>query len=198
MFNNIIIQILTTAKLLKTGQTTSYRDGDDGFYEAGRDVSFTVLGENNPFGTTDRFTDELGGQTYTNNIVIDWSTYDGYSVLGYYKLASSLTGGNWNYAVDYCYSTFTTGGFAGWRLVNENELANIKLRTSSVGWFNYAPFNFNVGVFFHTSTTDPLTTTSAIYQNYNNWYFAGFDKGTDAGIKPFPCRTFTVTGTTLS
>jgi hypothetical protein len=27
--------------------------------------------------TTFRFTDELGNQTFTNNIVIDWSTWDG-------------------------------------------------------------------------------------------------------------------------
>jgi len=74
---------LTTAKLMKTGQTTSYRTGDDGDLERGRNVSFTVLAENNPFGNTNRFTDELGGQTYTNNIVIDLSTYDGSNVFGW-------------------------------------------------------------------------------------------------------------------
>jgi hypothetical protein len=67
----------TTAKLMKTGQTTSYRTGDDGNIQAGRATSFSVLAENNPFGNTNRFTDELGGQTYTNNIMIDWSTFDG-------------------------------------------------------------------------------------------------------------------------
>jgi hypothetical protein len=74
---------LTSAKLMKTGQTTSYRTGDDGDLEVGRNVDFFTLAENNPFGTTDRFTDELGGSTYTNNIVIDWSTYDGSTVLGW-------------------------------------------------------------------------------------------------------------------
>ena len=33
----------STAKLMKTGQTTSYRTGDDGDLEAGRATSFTVL-----------------------------------------------------------------------------------------------------------------------------------------------------------
>jgi hypothetical protein len=75
------------ATLMKTGQTTSYRTGDDGDLEEGRATDFFTLATNNPFGNTNRFTDELGGSTYTNNIVIDWSTYDniGGTVLGYYS-----------------------------------------------------------------------------------------------------------------
>jgi len=64
------------ATLMKTGQTTSYRTGDDGDLEAGRETNFTTLRRRNPFANLNRFTDELGGQTYTNNIVIDWSTYE--------------------------------------------------------------------------------------------------------------------------
>jgi len=60
----------STAKLMKTGQTISYATNDDGDLEAGRNTSFTVLAENNPFGNTNRFTSELGTQTYTNNIVL--------------------------------------------------------------------------------------------------------------------------------
>ena len=109
------------ATLMKTGQTTSYRTGDDGDLEAGREVSFTVLSSNNPFSNTNRFTDELGGQTYTNNIVIDWSTYDGSTVLGISRLAIA-TGQTWNNAVDnslsYSVGTFTSG----WRLINMKEI----------------------------------------------------------------------------
>jgi len=88
----------STAKLMKTGQTTSYRTGDDGDLEAGRNTSFTVLAENNPFGNTNRFTDELGTQTYTKNIVIDWSTYDGSTVLGWRRTVSTTL--TWNNAID--------------------------------------------------------------------------------------------------
>ena len=112
---------ITTAKLLKTGQTTSYRTGDDGDYEAGRATSFTVLAENNPFGNTNRFTDELGGQTYTKNWVIDWSTYDGSSVLGYYKVFQFHT---WNDAIDNSISN-TYGTFSGCRMWNLKEMLNI-------------------------------------------------------------------------
>jgi hypothetical protein len=37
----------STAKLMKTGQTTSYRTGDDGDLEVGRNVDFFTLAENN-------------------------------------------------------------------------------------------------------------------------------------------------------
>ena len=47
------------ATLMKTGQTTSYRTGDDGDLEAGRATDFFTLASNNPFGNTNRFTDEL-------------------------------------------------------------------------------------------------------------------------------------------
>jgi len=80
----------TTAKLMKTGQTTSYITGDDGDIEAGRNTDFTTLAENNVFGNTNRFTDELGTQTYTNNIVIDWSTYDGSTILGWYRVNNGI------------------------------------------------------------------------------------------------------------
>ena len=47
------------AKVLKTNQTVSYRTGDDGDLQKGREVDFYTLSANNPFGNTNRFTDEL-------------------------------------------------------------------------------------------------------------------------------------------
>ena len=108
---------------LKTAQTVSYATGDDGDIQAGRDVDFFTLPSNNPFGNDDRFTDELGGTTYANDIVIDWSTYDGAEVLGYYRITQ---GANvWNDAVANALvlsiGTFTSG----WRLVNMREMQNL-------------------------------------------------------------------------
>jgi hypothetical protein len=112
------------ATLMKTGQTTSYRTGDDGDLQIGRATDFFTLASNNPFGKLDRFTDELGGQTYTNDIVIDWSTYDGSTVLGYYRISNGVNI-NWNDAIDnsllVSIGTFTTG----WRLPNIKELYNL-------------------------------------------------------------------------
>ena len=115
---------ITTAKLMKTGQTTSYRTGDDGDIEPGRAVSFSVLSANNPFGNTNRFTDELGSQTYTNRIRIDWSTYDGSTVLGYYQLASPLLY-TWNQSIDWALALSISSFTSGWALPNINQLMNI-------------------------------------------------------------------------
>jgi hypothetical protein len=187
----------STAKLMKTGQTTSYRTGDDGDLEAGRDVDFFTLAENNPFGNTNRFTDELGGSTYTNDIVIDWSTYDGSTVLGYRK--SNVFIGNWNASIDYC-NTLSVGTFTtGWRMSNIVELLNIinygipgtALSSPHIG--NFLPFiisNPNI-----VSSTTNISNTTEAYRA-NGAVFVTVAKTSASVI--LPCRTFTVTGTTLS
>ena len=190
------------ATLLKTGQTVIYRTGDDGDNQEGREVDFFTLENANPFGSTSRFTDELGGSAYTNNIVIDWSTYDnvGGTVLGYYRtLLSSAT---WANQIDACLAlsigTFTTG----WRLVNQNEFSNIYSMTDNVfsGRFdglNYAPFSISIGNYIWTSTSrdasfavahllNPFGSFAVVLQNKGNSYQA------------IACRTFTVSGTTLT
>jgi hypothetical protein len=180
---------ITTAKLMKTGQTTSYRTGDDGDIEAGRAVSFSVLSANNPFGNTNRFTDELGTQTYTNNIVIDWSTYDGSVVNGYYRVITNAT---WNNAIDQCLALSVGTYTSGWRLVNRNELETIYNNELVLG-LNYAPFNLIFTLW--TSTTWKFSTVNA--NTLNSTGTLGF---TDKLLFAWrlPVRTFTVTGTTLT
>jgi hypothetical protein len=185
-----------SARLLKTGQTTSYRTGDDGDLEAGRDASFTTLLANNPFGNANRFTDILGGQTYTTAIVIDWSTYDGVSVLGYTK---NNNGGlvTWNTAIDGALATSISTFTSGWRLPNRNELENIINDGVATGVLNYAPFNFSTDVNIWSSTTARYDTTRAVIlgSNSTGWVYA-LGK-TSASCYYYACRTFTVTGTTL-
>ena len=191
------------ATLMKTGQTTSYRTGDDGDLEAGRATDFFTLNTNNPFGNTNRFTDELGGSTYANNIVIDWSTYDTVAgtVLGYYRRLVA-PGGVFDYvwqdAVDVASShsvgTFTTG----WRLWNRRELDNI-VDASNTGGFS-APFDNPsggqiVGQNIWTSTTLAISNTNAWYtQFYGQIQYAS----KTGSRRVVAVRTFTVTGTTLS
>lgn len=184
----------TTAKLMKTGQTTSYRTGDDGDLEAGRDTSFTVLAENNPFGNTNRFTDELGGQTYTNDIVIDWSTYDGSSVLGYYRV--KLGPDNWDNSIDSSI-TLSIGSFtSGWRLPNRNEYDNIT-NNSLTYKLNYAPFNLGSNNHSYWTSTDRGDGATALaYMELYGVYQAQAAKSTP--YYRLTARTFTVTGTTLS
>lgn len=187
----------STAKLMKTGQTTSYRTGDDGDIEAGRATSFTVLAENNPFGNTNRFTDELGGTTYANNIVIDWSTYDGTTVNGWYRLARPLVGAyTWNQAIDNALA-FSVGSFTtGWRLANLMEYSSIFNFGNSPGnKLNYAPFSLTADLW--SSNTHANATTYAFYivNGANDYYYF---LGKTTGIKALFVRTFTVSGTTLT
>jgi hypothetical protein len=179
----------TTAQLMKTGQTTSYRTGDDGDLEAGRNVSFTVLAENNPFGNTNRFTDELGGQTYTKNIVIDWSTYNGSTVLGWRR---TMTVAAWNAAVDGALVVSIAPFTSGWRLPNVVELISLQ-NYSLPNPMNYTPISIFENLW--TSNTQASATGSKWYITSNG----GIVPATLAtSFRYIPCRTFTVTGTTLS
>jgi hypothetical protein len=184
-------------KLNKTGQTTSYRTGDDGDLEEGRDVDFFTLASNNPFGTTARFTDELGGSTYTNNIVIDWSSYNGSNVLGYYIVSTT---GSWNTAIDNSLALSVGSFTSGWRLPNIVELFNIYLFEGGTtnNPLNYPPFNLTFGTFFWSSTTNATTTTNAMTLTNNTSGGVGVTGKTLTFPRIIQARTFTVTGTTLT
>jgi hypothetical protein len=181
-------------KLMKTGQTISYRTGDDGDIEAGRATSFTILASNNPFGNTNRFTDELGTQTYTNNIVIDWSTYDGSTVLGYKRTVMSSA--IWDNQIDNCLAVSIGSFTSGWRLWNAIEAINIVNFTGSI-LVNYSPMNISgFGGYCHTSTNFDSSFTMKLFAQGGTVFLDRDAKANSAsGVA---VRTFTVTGTTLS
>jgi hypothetical protein len=183
------------ATLVKTGQTTSYRTGDDGDLEAGRATDFTTLATANPFGNTNRFTDELGGSTYTNRIRVDWSTYNGSTVLGYYQLATSLSY-TWNQAIDWALALSISTFTSGWRLPNVNEFMNL-FNWGIAQNLNYAPFSF-LSLSHFSSTTSQRSTTTAFLINSNSDAPIGEFAKTTARNTVFAVRTFTVTGTTLT
>lgn len=201
MINDVYIKARpkrTTATLVKTGQTTSYRTGDDGDIEAGRATNFTTLAENNPFGNTNRFTSELGTQTYTNNIVIDWSTYNGSTVLGISR-AAIATGNTWNQAVDKSLA-FSVGTFtSGWRLPNMREILNLlNFANDQNNLLNYSPFNFSSSGRVYWSSTTVLNATTQAYVLTNIGLMNVVAKTTSIAYTYFPVRNFNVTGTTLS
>ncbi len=185
---------ISTATLMKTGQTTSYRTGDDGDLEKGRSSSFTVLAENNPFSNTNRFTALDGTQTYANNIVVDWSTFNGTTVLGWYKVKITAT---WNNAVDNSLAASYGGYTSGWRLPNLREMFSLANYQNTITLaFNYAPFSFTTPNFW-TSTTCASNTTLAYYLPAST--SIPVYTNAKAGSLPYlSCRTFTVSGTTLT
>ena len=185
------------ATLMKTNKSISVRTGDDGDLQEGRATDFFTLASNNPFGTTERFTSELGSQTYTNNIVIDWSTYNGSTVLGYINQAQSAT--TWANAIDNSLA-YSVGSYtSGWRLPNISEIYNLYDFGNSNGlnsYFLYRPPVFNLGVnIFWSSTIGRLTNQTYIGKSqYGEISYTGLTGSNSY----FPCRNFTVSGTILT
>lgn len=164
------IESAVGATLMKTGQTTSYRTGDDGDLETGRATDFFTLdaaplhndGTATINTTTNRFTDTLGGSTYANDWVLDWSTWNGSTLLGYYRVVQGLT--TWDNGIDDALGTF--GGYSGGRMWNRVEALNILNHEVATARLNYLPFNYSTNTNFMTSTTQPLSTTNVFgYQN---------------------------------
>ncbi len=143
---------LTALLDIKTGQTISYRTGDDGDVEQGSLLSFVVLSAQNPYGNSNRFTDTLGGQTYANGIIVDWSRR-----LMWYNPSAGTA--NWNTAIDAAEAS-TQGGFTDWHIPNVQQIQSICNYGNSGGVMNYTPFNIS-GASYWTSTTSPDTTTNA-------------------------------------
>lgn len=144
------------ASHIKTGQTTSYRSNDDGDLERGRGVDFTTLSNNNPFGNTNRFTDDLGGQTYASDWVIDWAfcDYVNETVIGFYRITQSAV----SFATAMTGQPYNLGGYADCYVPNVHELGGLpSYETGEV--LNYSPFNINANLW--TSTTAASNTSAA-------------------------------------
>jgi hypothetical protein len=188
------------ATLMQTGQTTVYRTGDDADTRSeGRATDFFTLASNNPFGNTNRFTDELGGQTYTNNWVIDWSTYNGTTVLGYYRaiVNANVT---WNQAVDNALGT--KGTFANCRLWNIKEAINV-CNYGTIPPLDWSPLGLGLSGWIEshiiwTSTTNPGNTGNALTMQFGGSLMNQVAKTNSSSYRYLSVRDFTVTGTTLT
>jgi len=162
----------------QSGVTTAYRDGDEAWIDANyldhyRDAvtfwngskvelttdSFFTLKSNNFFGNTNRFTDDLGGQTYTADLVINH--FSGEMI---YRIQS--TNESWNDLIDNAKGslfggTQTQGDFVNWFLPTRsglNSLAEQETATAS-RVLNYSPFNILANLNFASSTTENTDTT---------------------------------------
>ena len=182
----------------KTGQTISFATFDDGDLEIGRDVDFLTLPSNNPFGNTNRFTDELGTQTYTNKIGIDWSTYDGTEVLGF--LADSTgTNRTWATAVSWA-QTNSVGTFtSGWYLPNVTQMYSIINHGAAGHALNYSAFLIMgnaLATGYWSSTTTNNNTNYGVMISSSRYSAERVIK--TLAVRTYAVRNFTVTGTTLT
>jgi hypothetical protein len=127
--------------------------------------------------------------------VIDWSTYDGSEVLGYY-VGDNQTNRLWNDAIDWGVALSVGTFTSGWRLANVLEYINVCDYGQTSGYpLNYAPFNTNFNLW--TSTTVAASTGRAYrYQGYAmETRTSTKSSGSYATVAT---RDFTVTGTTLT
>ena len=141
----------------KTGADTSYRTNDDGQLKLGREVDFLNLDYTNPFGNSNRFTDDLGVQAYASDVVVDWSTFNGTNVLCYYRVEHGL--GNFAFHCDN--QPYTRNSIDGWYITNAKQLINICNFSMSRNLLNYPPFNYITGTDvdkrLYTSTMESTT-----------------------------------------
>lgn len=105
---------------------------------------------------------------------------------------------NWNAAIDEAYahsvSTFTTG----WRLCNRMEAMSICNDGVTSTWLNYSPFNHTAVQGFWTSNTNINSTGNALFFFPTNKTIVAAGKTSAGSLRWLACRTFTVTGITLS
>ena len=180
------------ATLMKTGQTVSTSANDDGAEQQGRLVNFTTLENKNPFGNTNRFTSKVGTQVYTDSVVIDWSTYDGTTVLAYYHGDANTRA--WATQLTQHISS-TLNGLTGWKLFNIYQAMNI-MNFSFPGTYlyNYAPFNLTRR--YHWVSTNQTGATGISTETAGPNPFTTVAK--TSGLWGIWVRVCTVTGTTIS
>lgn len=151
-------QTILTRFLPKTGQTISYRTGDDGYYEKGWWED--LLTDDN----LNRFIDKtLEGDA----VVIDRATGLMFPADGQSAGCNNDAGlANWEDAIDYC-NALDFAGFTDWRLPNLQELGSILRMHVGISRHIYSNWS-NISVFnYWTSTTDSNDDTQAILILFN-------------------------------
>lgn len=159
-------------------------------------VDFYTISFNNPFGTTERFTDELGGQTYTNRIMIDWLSWKVVSgtVQGVYM--DFLANADWTTQVANC-AAVSIGSFTtGWSLWTQDDCHRLCIVDNTSTFYNYTPLLISgFGGYCHTITDRDATFTYKVIAQFGSFSMNLDPKASVA--KGMAVRDFTITGTTL-
>jgi hypothetical protein len=174
-------------KVVKTNQLGSFTPGDDGTHKSGREVDSSTLDYNNLFGNTNRFTDLNGGSLYSDDILLDWSTWDGEEVMGVYIIKQGLN--LWPDAVSLA-NSFSVGSFtSGWRLPTWLEFSTTFMRIGYTRALNWAPFNNAANDRFWTNSSAENYTDQPLFFE-NQW---GMTRGniTSQNWAWYPIRYFT-------
>ena len=140
-----------------TGQTTSYTNYDDGYYEKGQALSYTI----NTGGELGTVTDDNTGLMWKRCTEPDTQTS------GCTGTHSTYT---WADAITRC-EGITYGGHSDWRLPNAKELWSItKLEPGTAPYIDQDAFPGTVSSGYWSSTTYPDYTSRALYVNFDGGY----------------------------
>lgn len=148
------LDVYRALPIFKTGQTTSYADYDDGYYQSGvswPSTRFTAVG-------TDAIKDEMTGLVWLKSVSTDTYT--------------------WTESLTYC-EALATGGYE-WRMPNVRELRSLVnfSHSSPYTWLNGQGFANVQGDYYLSGTTSALSTdnTWGIDMYYGKVMGVGLDK----------------------
>ena len=141
--------IVTPPKRLwlpRTGQSTSFRDHDDGYYEAG-------------FPHAARFVANGNNTVYDRATGLTWIA-DPIQLGGIWGSGGNATQMTWNDAIDNC-AALSHGGRDDWRLPNMFELVTILNFSQSSPAIDESVFPNTASAYYWTSTTRCNYTSQA-------------------------------------
>jgi hypothetical protein len=150
-----------------TGQTTSYRAGDDGYYEKGTAFSYQTSdpAANGNIVTTDNVT----GLMWASDGNAAGCNFANYT--------------DWDHAIDWA-EGLTFAGYSDWRLPNINELYSICVKDATISApyidHTYFPNTLN---YYWSSTSYPTNTTNALYVYFNSGVVTRNDKAYNTYVR---------------
>lgn len=154
---NVTINVTDVSEIIgvfKTGQTTSYATGDDGYYAS-------------TFGVDRSFTRDAIKEIVTDNITkLQWQD----------DVTASTTTANWTTATTSTCQNLTLGGYSDWRLPTIEELESI------VNYGTYAPAKYSE--FSYMASDDYWSSTTDVSLSSDAWVvMLDYDGGNSSSSK---------------
>jgi hypothetical protein len=162
------VENIATSLPIKSGQTVSFNDYDDGQFQFGRLVDPNTLDEPNVFGNLNRFTAIDGSQSFGSPVVfVDHSTQQKDGRIIWYTLGTvgSLEG-QLSFA-----DTLDRAGKTDWRLAPITLYENLR-NFGATRPFALTPFAINTDLLYFSATNNPSGSPMCFYNYAANNDFA--------------------------